>query len=119
MRKLTEEQETHLLEYGTLPIPLPKAELDEPFLYVRGLGVIYPNHGHHFIIFATLYAFQKGLESAGDGLFELDMEISEMEEAMLKQEGIAWMSGVGDPVVRCTKLNYAEKTFLRGAQEIE
>lgn len=121
MKKLTEEQCTEILSYSSLPEPLREIELDIPFLYVRGIGVMYPNFGHHHILLATLFAFQHGLESAGEGIIEpsVNMDINEMQEAMLEQEGIAWLSGVGRPVIFHTGLNHAEKSYLPGAQKIE
>lgn len=115
---MTEDQENQILEYATLPVPLSEVDLETPFLYVRGYGVFYPNFGHHHILLATIYGFKMGLESAGDGLIEIGLSIDEMQELMLEEEGIAWLSGVGNNGIECTKLNFAEKTYLPGATEI-
>lgn len=115
MRKFTKEQWWAISEYaGSDLMPLRELDTEEPFLYVRGWGAMYIPSGHHQVVLATLYAFENGLERAGDGILELDMCIGEMAEVMIEKEGVAWLSNVGNPRIQCaSKLNYAERTYLK------
>ncbi|CAL9968717.1 hypothetical protein VPHD249_0144 [Vibrio phage D249] len=116
MKQLTEEQITNLLGYTSVPFPLRELDHEIPFLYVRGIGAMYVNSGHHQIALATLYAYSQGLENAGDGLFEIGESISDMADLMVEECGIAWKSNVGKNVTYHTGLNAAERTYLPGAE---
>lgn len=116
MKQLTEDQITNLLDYTSIPFPLRELDHECPFLYVRGVGAMYVNSGHHQIALATLYGYSQGLENAGDGLFEIGETIEGMAELMVEQEGIAWRSNVGRDVIYHTGLSHAERTYLPGAE---
>lgn len=120
LKEFTKEQWWAICDYVSQPEPLVKADFDYPFLYVRGYGLMYVSSGYHQIAMATIYAFEHGLEAAGDGLFELNMSIEEMAEALLEEyPGVAWMSNVGSRGIEANSLNFAERTYLKEVTYLE
>lgn len=118
MNELSDEQWWVVSDYCSMPVALQSADITKPFIYVRGYGVFYVNMGHHHIMFATIYAWQKGILHAGDGLIELDMSIDEMADALSEQDGVAWRSSVGRDIIYASSLNYAERSYLQTVEYI-
>lgn len=120
LKEFTREQRWEIGKYVGKPEPLAKADLDYPFLYVRGYGVMEVGSGYHQIAMATIYAFEKGLESAGDGLWEIGESIEDMAELLLEEyPGVAWMSNVGSRGIEANSLNHAERTYLKNVNYLE
>lgn len=117
--KLTDEQWWSVSDYCSQPVNLSTADLERPFLYVRGYGVFCIGMGYHHIMCATIYAWQNGLEFAGDGITELGMSIDDMAEALTKQEGVAWRSNIGKDVIYASKISHAERSFLHNVEYIQ
>ncbi|CAL9982860.1 hypothetical protein VPHD51_0149 [Vibrio phage D51] len=120
LKEFTREQRWVIGEYIGKPEPLSKADLDIAFLYVRGYGAMAVGSGYHQIVMAHIYAFEKGLESAGDGLWEIGKSIEDMAEALLDEyPGVAWMSNVGSRGIEANSLNHAERTYLKEVTYLE
>lgn len=61
MKTITDEQFYMLVDYKmSEPVPLRKADLNEPFIYDREYGVFYIEPGHHILGMSMLYAWKKG-----------------------------------------------------------
>ncbi|AUR92142.1 hypothetical protein NVP1170O_029 [Vibrio phage 1.170.O._10N.261.52.C3] len=119
--KLTKEQWWSISDYASKPIPLREANLDEPFLYVRGFGVFYVQMGCHRVVSSYVYSWINGCEDVIElldkgliGDFEMHEEAANKLSAM---GGVAWLSNVGRNVIYANGLNYAERTYIKGFEQ--
>lgn len=115
--KLTDEQWWAISDYASQPIPLRDADLTRPFLYVRGYGVFYIDMGCHQLVSALIYTWMQGKPDIFDLVDEGVLEATSCYEVaatrLTELDGVASLSNVGRDIIYASKLNYAEKTYIK------
>jgi hypothetical protein len=78
IRPFTDEQWWSMCDaHMSLPIPLAKADLQQPFVYERRYGVFYVPSGQHQNAMSILLAFHHGLTKGIDVADRLRLDFSQ------------------------------------------
>jgi hypothetical protein len=84
----------------SLPVPLAKADLQQPFVYERSYGVFYVPFGQHQQAMSTLLAFRHGLVKGIDVAEHLGLSFSHgtADEWLRSTPGACFRSSVGKKI---------------------
>ncbi|WP_028536147.1 hypothetical protein [Paludibacterium yongneupense] len=106
----------------SMPVALPQADLERPFIYERRYGLFYVPGNCHQAAMSLLLAFQHGLATGPDvaaGL-GIDYPSSTADHWLEHTPGAALKSSAGAriQVARVKRLNTNERRFFLGAQGV-
>jgi hypothetical protein len=84
----------------SLPVPLSKADLQQPFVYERSYGVFYVPFGQHQQAMSILLAFRHGLVKGIDVAERLGLSFSSgtADEWLRSTPGTCFRSSVGKKI---------------------